>query len=66
MLARSNSLSQAVRPRRDIMAQFLVGLELPDHLFHGADPHLVVVAAAGMLQASPGAGAVRRVGQERP
>ena len=39
--------------------QFLAAFELPEDWFHGAGPHLVVVPAAGMLQASPGAGGGR-------
>jgi len=38
---------------------FLAGLELPEHRFHGAGPHPVVLPAAGMLQAPPGAGGGR-------
>jgi len=35
--------------------QFLAGLELPEHRFHGAGPQLVVLPAAGMPQAADGA-----------
>ena len=39
--------------------QFLAGLELPEHWFHGAGPQLVVIPAAGMAQAPGGAGGGR-------
>jgi len=45
------------------MVIFLAGLELPDHRFHGAGPHPVVLPAAGMLQAPPGAGGGRELVQ---
>ena len=41
--------------------QFLAGLELPEGWFHGAGPHLAVLFAAVMPQASRGAGGGREV-----
>ena len=40
--------------------QFLAGLELPEHRLDGLGADLVVVASAGMEQASPGAGGGRK------
>jgi hypothetical protein len=55
--------SEELKPAPGHHGEVLAGFQLPEHWFHGAGPHLVVVAAAPMLHPPPGRGGDRELVQ---